>query len=1000
MKQTYFLQEAHANRSCQTATNSLLRLFGLCKFLTRTTLLLALSALPLQSIARERTPEETDSIAAATFLVQPQGVHRTAPRTGAKPIAPRRIARSTELTNATMEAFYVYSPANGTPGYAIISTDDRLPEVLAYSPDGIFPLEDMPPAMRSQLQVYSDLLAAMPAGAPAYAASLKAVTLRDIEPLLGDIAYGQRFPFNYYCPTISGQSTLTGCVATAAAQLCSYYTYPAQMQGEAISYTSESNSLSVYWDCASTTFDWANILPTYTSYAAPYTATETISTDPLMIVSGLALDETTDRRFQLSNFINVSGSTLDFTASVLVFDESGNFIRPAAVTEGQYSGLGNGYYFNTYYLANVALPGDLADGTYHLVPAVKKTSTSEWHPVMKTADGTLNLSAERVEAYIEAVKHGNTFTMDGKEYYCAYSDTERNAIATLLAACGAMVEMDYGLGASGANAWNFMAGMTGNMGYDKSLALVSKDQYTEDGWDEAVLAELDARRPVYVSGRTSSNNGHAFLIDGASSTGGLPYFHINWGWTGSCNGYFLLSHMEPDGGEEMGDFSYSVNFVTGIMPADGVERGYPFGATDVAAEVSTESSRQYANITITKLENTGVRDFTGKVFAYAENASGSYFLGTFININSLPAHYYYNSLNYKLRIDDAIPEGDYTLRITVKANDSDLERTIVTPTFPTIHIDGSATPMETADIPAGKFYTIYNAARGVYMGSAASGKHPNAATADEAGIYFVTADGKLLSYNTGRFLGAAVGAPCVDKTDAQAFTFGKATGGRYYVYNGSYLALGTESTERLAVPDGSAMLTFQQATSLPLSISPAAQYATLCLPVAISLPDDVTAYKATLAYDGRLRLEEIENATIAANTPIVVYKAGGGTISVTLHDTGDTVSDNNLTGTELGGTTVADGVKAYVLALVAGETGFYRLNDTDRTIASFKAYYVDDTATTPAFLSFDAVTTSLGALPATSLSPTRPVYDLQGRRVAQPQKGGIYIIGGRKVLVQ
>lgn len=958
--------------------------------------LLAFALVPAALFARERTPEEADSIARATFLSPPKGVHRIA-RPG-QIAAPKRIARSLELVKGSREAFYVYSPQAENAGYVIVSADDCLPAVLAYSPDGSFPLDDMPPAMTALLQTYCDLLAAMPAGTPARAASLKEVQLRSIEPLMGDIAYGQRFPFNYFCPTISGQSTLTGCVATAASQICRYYAYPSKMQGDAITYTSASNGLQVYWDCASTTFDWDKTLPAYASYAAPYAGGETVDDEPLMVAADFGLDETKDQCFKFTNFGNVTGSSLAFTASVLVFSAEGSFIRPAGVTEQSYSGLGAGYYFPNYSLSNIALPGDLPDGTYRLVPVVKREGTTEWHPVKKSLTGYLSATTDLADVYVEAVKSGNMFTMGGKTFRCAYSDAERDAVATLHAACGAMVEMDYGLGSSGATSYKFMEGMATNMGYDKSLALIDKDQFTEDGWVEAVLAELDQSRLVYVSGQTSSGNGHAYLIDGATSTGDLPYFHINWGWTGSCNGYFLLSHMEPEGGEEIGDFSYQYSFVTGVMPADGVERGYPFGANEVAATMSTESGWRYAALSYTKLQNIGVRDFAGKVNAYAENASGSYFLGS-TSISSLPAHYYYGSISYTLRVDNAIPEGDYTIRIAVQADGDDVERTIYTPEFPVVHIDASATPMTVAEVPAGKFYTIYNQSRGAFMGSSATGKQPKAATAAEAGIYYVTADGRLLSYDQGRFLSATAGAPCGATADAATFTFGTASAGRYYLYSGGYLALGTETADRLALADNTAAWTFQEVTELPLTINATAQYATLCLPVAFSVPEGVTAYKATQPNSGKLQLEEIDASPIAANTPVVLYKEGGGKIAVTLHGSGEDVAGNNLVGTELGGTTVPASETAYILALVSGEAGFYRLNATDRSIASFKAYYVATSSNAPAFLPFDAVTTGVVSLPTAAGSPAA-VYDLQGRRVAKPRTGGIYIIDGKKVLIR
>ena len=45
------------------------------------------------------------------------------------------------------------------------------------------------------------------------------------------VKWGQEYPYNYYCPTEDGQNTLTGCVATAVAQLMCTYRYPDSYNG-------------------------------------------------------------------------------------------------------------------------------------------------------------------------------------------------------------------------------------------------------------------------------------------------------------------------------------------------------------------------------------------------------------------------------------------------------------------------------------------------------------------------------------------------------------------------------------------------------------------------------------------------------------------------------------------------------------------------------------------------------------------------------------------------
>ena len=56
--------------------------------------------------------------------------------------------------------------------------------------------------------------------------------------------------------------------------------------------------------------------------------------------------------------------------------------------------------------------------------------------------------------------------------------------------------------------------------------------------------ELDLERPIVYRGYTSDwGAGHAFVIDGYDDN----YFHLNWGWSGSYNGNYLISDLSPGG---------------------------------------------------------------------------------------------------------------------------------------------------------------------------------------------------------------------------------------------------------------------------------------------------------------------------------------------------------------------------------------------------------------------------------------------------------------------
>ena len=65
--------------------------------------------------------------------------------------------------------------------------------------------------------------------------------------------------------------------------------------------------------------------------------------------------------------------------------------------------------------------------------------------------------------------------------------------------------------------------------------------------------------------------------------------HVNWGWYGSSNGYFMINHLDPTSlGEGGGSGGYNLNqdMVTGIQPArTGSARDYAlYGGTRLSVD--------------------------------------------------------------------------------------------------------------------------------------------------------------------------------------------------------------------------------------------------------------------------------------------------------------------------------------------------------------------------------------------------------------------------------
>ena len=143
------------------------------------------------------------------------------------------------------------------------------------------------------------------------------------------------------------------------------------------------------------------------------------------------------------------------------------------------------------------------------------------------------------------------------------SQTQLDAVAYLMKACGYSVNMTYGFETgSGARSWDVPYAMKNYFKYNPNMVYYREDFYTSEEWEEIIQAELSAKRPILYSATDpdpENGGGHAFILDGCNSSG---YYHFNWGWNGNDNGYFLLSALTP--GES--NYSESRAMVCKISP--------------------------------------------------------------------------------------------------------------------------------------------------------------------------------------------------------------------------------------------------------------------------------------------------------------------------------------------------------------------------------------------------------------------------------------------------
>jgi hypothetical protein len=154
-------------------------------------------------------------------------------------------------------------------------------------------------------------------------------------------------------------------------------------------------------------------------------------------------------------------------------------------------------------------------------------------------------------------------------YSGSYNNTQKEAVATLMYHCGVSVDMDYDIadnGGSSAAADAPVDALKNYFNYSSSTQYYSRSLFEDATWLSMLKSELDQSRPVFYHGRSSAG-GHAFIFDGYNSSN---YFHVNWGWGGFCDEYYLVDGLEPGSGgigAGTGIFNQNQGAIMGIRPS-------------------------------------------------------------------------------------------------------------------------------------------------------------------------------------------------------------------------------------------------------------------------------------------------------------------------------------------------------------------------------------------------------------------------------------------------
>ena len=346
--------------------------------------------------------------------------------------------------------------------------------------------------------------------------------------------------------------------------------------------------------------------------------------------------------------------------------------------------------------------------------------------------------------------------------YDGTNDAAFDGVARLMADLGVAVEMQYAKSGSGAYIGNMISALQKYFGYSKLTHLAYIYDMEAEAWNAKLRGEIDANRPILYSASDASAGGHSFIIDGYKDES----FSVNWGWGGYCNGFYQIGALNPESeGRPTGDkYNMGQTAVIGLQPSDGTEKISTMGFLKVSGQlqalnmnVTDVKKGQRGAIFSAPIGNTGDRSFTGEVVVALMNAKGEMreiVISKPFKLTDFAPGYYYSSLSFSIESKVDAEPGDY-LAIMAKEDGSEEYIELYDPTFERMRLPATGYEPRTYEIrtKVGEGATIkqagtfYNPSTNFYNGKPVIGSYYRYYLTLDAGIAncCVELNGKLVN---------------------------------------------------------------------------------------------------------------------------------------------------------------------------------------------------------------------------------------------------------------
>ena len=290
--------------------------------------------------------------------------------------------------------------------------------------------------------------------------------------------------------------------------------------------------------------------------------------------------------------------------------------------------------------------------------------------------------------------------------YTDGNDEAFDGVARLMSDLGIAVNMQYAKNGSASALEDLVTALKKYFGYSKYARLLTMKDLGAEVWNGRLRAEIDANRPILYAASDANVGGHSFVIDGYKDES----FSVNWGWGGSCDGFYRIGALNPEAdGKPLGDqYNSSQAAVFALQPSDGKEVISNLGFIKVDGYLETMNMNvtdvkagKNMNLYLLPLQSQGENPFTGEVAIALKNAKGEtrkVFGATAIKDLSPGSYFSALSLGEACPVD--AQEGDY-LAIVSKEDGTEEYVEIFGPDMAEVHLPATGFQPRTFEVKTG-----------------------------------------------------------------------------------------------------------------------------------------------------------------------------------------------------------------------------------------------------------------------------------------------------------